>query len=256
MIFRRRKSQPDNPDTADGAVKPGIGDAAVDATSDAKSTSSAGMEPRGNGPWDRAETTRDEDEPGYVDLGGMVVQGAEGLELRLQVDESSQQVASVLLAGSQSGLELRAFAAPRHDGIWDEVRADIATEAQGRDGTVEEVDGDHGVALRVVVPVLTKDGKQGKQASRIVGVDGPRWMLRGTFLGKAATAAGADETLEAAFRAVIVVRGDGPMAPRSMIPLAIPTALVEAAEQAAADGDGVPADPEASDAPAGSDADR
>ena len=93
-----------------------------------------------------------------------------------------------MLAGPESGLELRAFAAPRWDGIWDDVRKDIAAEAAKRGGTATELDGEFGTELKVVVPVQTPDGRQATQTSRIVGVDGPRWLLRGTFLGKSAAA--------------------------------------------------------------------
>lgn len=177
---------------------------------------------RSEGPWDRSETDADSDEKTYVDLGGLVVRGAPTLELRLQVDESSGAVAAVLLAGVDSGLELRAFAAPRTSGIWDEVRHDIAAEAARRGGTAAELESDFGLELKVVVPAKTPDGRQATQTSRIVGVDGPRWMLRGTFLGKSAEEVGADEVLEQAFRDVIVVRGDAPMAPRAMLAMRMP----------------------------------
>jgi hypothetical protein len=65
-----------------------------------------------------------------------------------------------------------------------------------------------------------------------VGVEGPRWLLRGTFFGRSATSPDPDGDLEAAFRSVIVVRGDGPMAPREPLPLHIPPQV-----RLAADGD-------------------
>ncbi len=177
---------------------------------------------RNRGPWDRSETEADGEDEAYVDLGGLIVKGAPNLELRLQVDESSGLVAAVLLAGPESGLELRAFAAPRSSGIWDDVRHDIAAEAARRGGSATELDGSFGPELKVVVPAQTPEGLKATQTSRIVGVDGPRWMLRGTFLGKSATEAGADEVLDQAFRDVIVVRGDSPMAPRAMITMHMP----------------------------------
>jgi hypothetical protein len=188
---------------------------------------------RPHGPWDRSETTADEDGDGYLDLGGLIVKGAPGLELRLQVDEQAQTVSAVMLAGPESGLELRAFAAPRHEGIWAEVREDIAAEAAKVGGTATELDGEFGTELKVTVPVQTPDGKKATQTSRIVGVDGPRWLLRGTFLGKSAVDPDPEGVVERAFRDVIVVRGDGPMAPRDMIVMTMP----EQAEAEAGDED-------------------
>jgi hypothetical protein len=178
---------------------------------------------RPNGPWDRDETSADKDAPGYIDLGGMVVKGGPNLELRLQVDEQTSTVTSVMLAAPESGLELRAFAAPRSEGIWDDVLKDIAAEATKRGGTATEIDGEFGTELKLVVPVKTPDGRQGTQTSRIVGVDGPRWLLRGTFLGKSASEPDPDGLVESAFRDVIVVRGTGPMAPRDLIPMQMPS---------------------------------
>lgn len=205
MIFRRRKTEPD-----EGAER-----GSLEELAEAPSV-------RSGGPWDRSETEVDTDDKSYVDLGGLIVKGAPSLELRLQVDESSGSVAAVLLAGVDSGLELRAFAAPRTRGIWDEVSHDIAAEAARRGGAATEMVGAFGPQLQVVVPAQTPDGRVGTQTSRIVGVDGPRWMLRGTFLGKSATDVGADEVLDQAFRDVIVVRGDAPMAPRAMIAMRMP----------------------------------
>lgn len=214
MIFRRRNTEPDEaPESASAEDQ-------VEAPS-----------ARRQGPWDRAETDADTDEKTYVDLGGLVVRGAPGLELRLQVDESSGAVVAVLLAGAESGLELRAFAAPRSTGIWDEVRHDIAAEAARRGGSATELHSGFGVELNVVVPATTPDGRQATQTSRIVGIDGPRWMLRGTFLGKVAEERGADEALEQAFRDVIVVRGDAPMAPRTMLVMRMPETTRSAWEE-------------------------
>ncbi len=221
MIFRRRKAERDEPAEGSGREQ-AIGEAPFDQSDELDELTTA----RPRGPWDRSETTADTDEPSYVDLGGLVVRGRPGLELRLQVNEATEQVDAVMLAGPESGLELRAFAAPRWDSIWDEVRQDIAAEASKRGGTATEVDGEFGTELKVVVPVQTPDGRQATQPSRIVGVEGPRWLLRGTFLGASAQDADPDGLVEQAFRDVIVVRGEGPMAPREMIAMHMPTEAV------------------------------
>ena len=207
MIFGRRKSSdPQPPDEMLG------GDDA----------DTQGPPGRPRGPWDRTETTADTDGEGYLDLGGLIVRGSPDVEVRLQVDEPTSAVLAVLLAGRESGLELRAFAAPRSNGIWDDVRRAIAAEAVQRGGTSSELDGEYGTELQVVVPVQMPDGRTGSQVSRIVGVEGPRWLLRGTFLGKSAENPDPDGAIESAFRDVIVVRGDGPMSPRELISLRMP----------------------------------
>jgi hypothetical protein len=128
-----------------------------------------------------------EDGPERVDLGSLLIAPEPGRELRLQVDEASGAVQSVMLAGSDGALELRAFAAPRNGDLWSEARPQIASEVSGRGGTATEREGRWGTELVCRVQVRTADGKTGTQESRIIGVNGPRWMLRATMLGKPAT---------------------------------------------------------------------
>jgi hypothetical protein len=233
VIFRRKRGQPEDDDAF-------LDEAAAEAEADELDELETS---RPRGPWDRSEFSGDSGDPNYVDLGGVIVRGAPTLELRLQVDEQAQEVSSVLLAGPESGVEIRAFAAPRYEGIWDEVRQDIAAEAAKRGGTATEVDGEFGVELKLVVPIQTPDGRQGKQTSRVVGVDGPRWMLRGTFLGKSATDPDPEGLVETAFREVIVVRGVAAMAPRDLIPMQVPQAsAADVSEADATDADGASVD--------------
>jgi hypothetical protein len=226
VIFRRRKGSDEQPEELEGVDGPD-GAEETDEVDELDELEHS----RPNGPWDRTETTADEGDDAYVDLGGLLVRGRPGLELRLQVNEQNQQVEAVMLAGQDSGLELRAFAAPRWDGIWEDVRKDIAAEASKRGGTATEVDGEFGTELKVVVPVQTPDGRQATQPSRIVGVEGPRWLLRGTFLGASAQQADPDGAVEQAFHDVIVVRGEGPMAPRDAIVMHVPANAVPAPDQ-------------------------
>ena len=178
--------------------------------------------PRAQGPWDSAEVSLVEDDPTKIDLGGLVVTGKPGLELRLQVDEATQKVAAVLLVSPDGALELRPFAAPRNSDIWDGIRKHIAAETAQRGGTATEVDGAYGKELQVMTPVKTPEGKSATQASRVLGISGPRWLLRATFLGRPAQTPQPDGDIEVALREVIVVRGNEPMAPGDPLPLAMP----------------------------------
>ncbi len=60
--------------------------------------------------------------------------------------------------------------------------------------------------------------------ARFIGVDGPRWFLRGVIAGKGATDQEAAAEIEELFRAIVVVRGRQPMPPRDLIPLNMPAA--------------------------------
>lgn len=213
MKFRRNKSAGSDPEGAE----PGAGDQTASAAEP-----SAGS-PRTQGPWDASEVTAAEDDPTRIDLGGLVVKGREGLELRLQVDERTQAVAAVLLVAAEGAVELRPFAAPRNADIWDDIRKQIAAETARRGGTATEADGAYGKELRVVMPVTTPEGESVTQPSRVMGIAGPRWLLRATLLGRPAVSPAHDGLVESALRDVVVVRGSQPMAPGEPLPLVMPS---------------------------------
>lgn len=181
---------------------------------------------RASGPWDVSEIELDEDDPGRMDLGSLVVPTGQGLELQLQVDQQ-QQVVAVVLADKEGAVELRAFAAPRNGDIWDDVRAQIAAEVQRRGGTAQEAEGLFGTELRVVLQVTTPDGQTGTQPSRVFGIRGPRWMLRATFFGRPALEPSQDGAIERALRDVVVRRGNQPHAPGDALPLTVPSDLLK-----------------------------
>jgi Protein of unknown function (DUF3710) len=213
VIFRRKSRRADDaPDATPEAEETPAEDEGTEA--------GAG---RSGGPFDVSEidaATLEADD--RIDLGGLVITGLPGMELRLQVDEQSGEVQAVLLVLADSALELRAFAAPKTSGIWSDVRREIAAEATRMGGTATDQQGPFGTELVLVVPVEGPDGKMFSQTSRVLGVDGPRWLLRGTVLGRAGIEAAAAKPLEDAFRSVVVVRGTEPMAPREPLALRLP----------------------------------
>jgi hypothetical protein len=163
-----------------------------------------------------------------------VITGMPGMELRLQVDEQSNEVQAVLLVLEDSALELRAFAAPKKAGIWADVRREIAAEATRMGGTASEAEGPFGTELVLVVPVEDpENGQIFSQTSRVIGIDGPRWLLRGTVLGRAAVEPEAAPPMEDSLRNVVVVRGSEPMAPREALALRLPPGAQPAAEEEA-----------------------
>jgi Protein of unknown function (DUF3710) len=177
--------------------------------------------PEGSGPWDAADVP-DPAAGGRIDLGGVWIPGREGLEVRVEADQQSGEIIAVTLVYEDGALQLQPFAAPRSEGIWDEVRAEIRAGVTQQGGTADEVDGPLGRELRTRVPVRAQDGSSGVQPARFLGIDGPRWFLRAVITGRPATEEGADSVLLELFQDVVVVRGAAPMAPRDPIPLRLP----------------------------------
>jgi hypothetical protein len=187
-----------------------------------------------SGPYD-AEDLPD-DGVKRVDLGALLVAPAEGRDLRVQVDEKSGKVRSVVLAGKDGAVELRAYAAPRNGDLWSEVRPQIAADAARRGGTATENDGPFGTELYCEIQVKSADGKVGNQASRVVGFNGPRWLLRATFLGRPARDPEALAEWGAAVTSVAVRRGSQAMPVGEALPLTLPED-VRQAQAAAAQGE-------------------
>ena len=173
-----------------------------------------------SGPYDADDLPAGDGE--RVDLGSLLVLPEPDRELRLQVDDKSGVVQSVVLAGSDGAVELRAFAAPRHGDLWSEARPQIASEVSSHGGTATERDGRWGTELVCRVQVRTPDGKTGTQESRVIGINGPRWMLRATLLGKPATDPDGAGDWEDVISRVAVQRGSHAMPVGEALPVTMP----------------------------------
>ncbi len=182
---------------------------------DDSSTKDNLLEP--TGPWD----IDDPDAPDYdemVNLGAFYLPVISGAELRLKAapsaDPSDPTIIGATLTLGDSSLELEAFAAPKTMGLWEDIRQELLDsnpQASEEEGTFGQ---------EVTLPVTVK-GKT--YISLIVGVDGPRWMLRGIFTGPAASSEGQEwDALSACFSDIVVDRGQEPLAPRDLLPMTLP----------------------------------
>ena len=177
------------------------------------------------GPFDIRDAPDDEVE--RVDLGALQIPISEGFEIRVEVNEV-QQVIAATLAAAEGTMQLGVFAAPRNEGIWDEVRAEIIDSLTGQTrAEATEQDGPFGTEIVGVVP---EDGGKGTVPVRFVGVDGPRWFLRAMFAGSVAATAADAVMFEDALRQVIVVRGTEPLPVREPVPLQLPAGVELPAE--------------------------
>lgn len=223
-MFRRRRDRDGDSTESPETESP---DASIDEVGESVERTAAppeeGKPERPEGPWDAAEVDLEDPETkrGRLDLGALVIKGRPAMQLRLDVDQQTRRVRSVTFVAEGAALQLQAFAAPRSAPLWPDVRSEIAADCERRGGTAAELEGPYGTELRLTLPVTTPDGKSATQSSRIAGIDGPRWLLRASFLGKAVDPDLAGD-LAAVLRDVIVVRGQDPMAPRDMLVLQMP----------------------------------
>jgi hypothetical protein len=230
-LFRRRRDDE-------------LDDDVVETPSDGHATDEATPAAPGRpaGPWDADDVA--DDGVQRLDLGALQVPVPDGCEVR--VDVQDEQVVAATVVDGRSALQIHAFAAPKREGIWDEVRQEIAESLRQSGGSAEETAGPFGAELRARIPTVDPgqaqqmQGQQGQQAqqlqpARFLGVDGPRWFLRGLMTGVASTDPNQARTLESVFGGVVVVRGGEAMAPRDLLPLRLPReALQHMADQQAA----------------------
>ena len=204
--------------------KGGDAAAAVDAVDDVAAdlddvTTPSPAGPRDRGPWD---VTEQPERGRRVDLGALWLPGRDGMELRMEIEKTSRIVSAAAVSLQGSGLQLQVFAAPRTEGIWDEIRGEIAESVTKQGGSVDDLPGPFGRELLARLPVRTEEGRTGHRPARFIGHDGPRWFLRGVLTGRAAIDPAEAAELEAVFAEVVVLRGDEPRAPRDLLPLTMP----------------------------------
>ncbi|GAA2474069.1 DUF3710 domain-containing protein [Winogradskya humida] len=175
------------------------------------------------GPWDSRQAPEGVQR---LDLGSLLIPAIDGVEVRVQANPDGG-VEQIVLVHENSALQLNVFAAPRSEGIWDEVRDEIAATIKTDGVPAHEFDGPWGVEL--AARVTTPDGPADV---RFVGVNGPRWLLRALFQGPAAADPRHEGVLGECLRGVVVVRDDEARPVREPLPLRLPQEMAAAAEEA------------------------
>ena len=121
-------------------------------------------ENRSHGPWDVSEVDFSI-EVERLDLGALQVTATQGVDVQVQVDETSGNVVQLTFAAPDGGVQVQPYAAPRSGGLWDTVRPQIKASINQGGGLVEEVQGSFGTELRAQVKA---DGTNNLQAARFV----------------------------------------------------------------------------------------
>lgn len=175
----------------------------------------------GEGPFDLSEAP--EDEVPRIDLGSVRLPVPDGAQLQVEMDEEGGGVRAVHLLTAEGQFTVNAYAAPRSAGLWQEVADELADQLRNDGASVSTGDGPWGEELV---------GAVNDVALRFVGVDGPRWLLRGVVAGPRDSATDSAAMLRGIVRDTVVARGDSPMPVRTPLPLELPDEIAEQVAEA------------------------
>jgi uncharacterized protein DUF3710 len=165
------------------------------------------------GPWDVEDAP--EDGLVRVDLGSVQLPVPDGAQLQVEMDPSGP-VKAVHVITQVGQLTVTAYAAPKSGGLWREVSAELAEQLRGDGATVRSTTGEWGLELLAALRDVHL---------RFVGVDGPRWMLRGVVAGPPDRLENSAAALYELIRGTIVIRGTQPMPVRTPLPIELPPAI-------------------------------
>lgn len=189
---------------------------------------------REDGPFDFEEVDLSDDPVERANFGSMILTASDGIEVQLQVMPGTLEAPAALLIKGDSAMELALFAAPSTPGFVNEVRRDIVAGAKAEGGIAEVHEGPFGPEIRRVVRVKDENGKEMAHQSRVWLIEGPRWMLRASLMGKASM----DEKLSGPakpfvefLKNIIVCRGEKPRPAGEILPMTIPEGMMQAPQQ-------------------------
>lgn len=210
---RRGPAKPQEPATADAPsatdrVDPGPGYGAGDA----------GSTGRPAGPYDVSQAPAG---VARLDLGSLQIPSVPGVEVRVQANPEGV-IQQVLLVHGESVLQVGAFAAPRSEPLWDEVREEIRQQLVADGAAVQEAPGRYGTELRARVRT-----PQGLRDIRFAGIDGPRWMVRAVYQGPAAVDPASAGPLDECLAGLVVDRGSEARPVKEALPLQLSAQLAE-----------------------------
>jgi len=184
--------------------------------------------PPEHGPWDQRHAPAG---VARLDLGSLQIPAVEGVEVRVQANPEGA-IEHVVLVSGNGAVEFGAFAAPRTEGIWDEVRTEMVREMTDAGLAVQEVSGRYGRELIARLP-----DPQGELVDvRYIGVDGPRWFVKATFQGPVAADPAGSPVLVECLEGLVVVRDDEPRPVREPLPMRLPQEMAEQAHPEPAEG--------------------
>lgn len=172
------------------------------------------------GPFDVTEAKLLEN---LIDFGAVKLPNVNrNLSIKVELEEDTRRLVALTLQTEGSMLQVSLFSAPKNNEVWQEVLEVLTSSLESQNAQVESVVGSFGRELLVAMQVPTEDGGSALQQIRFIGVDGPRWLLRGSITGDALNNLSEQAEIERIFRSIVVDRGSEAMPPRELVPLTMP----------------------------------
>lgn len=153
-----------------------------------------------------------------IDFGAIQLPLRDDVVYKLEVEEATSKIVALTVEHNGSALQLQAFSAPSSEGVWHEIRSSLEQSILAQNGRTEQVVGPLGPELNAQIPNV--DG--GFRLAKFIGVDGPKWFLRGVISGLALGDVLSMSHVIDIFRSVAVVRGSQPMPPKELLELVAP----------------------------------
>ncbi|XVS66268.1 DUF3710 domain-containing protein [Actinosynnema sp. CA-299493] len=173
-----------------------------------------GGEEAEEGPFD--STQAPDDGLSRLDLGSIRLPVPEGVQLQVEMDPAGA-VRAVHLLTTVGQLTVSAFAAPKNDRLWPDVSGEMIAQFKSDGFRILRENGEWGEEITA---------RNNEVHLRVVGVDGPRWMLRGIAAAPTEEqSAKATDALYALMRDTVVVRGEQAMPVRTPLPIELPEAI-------------------------------
>ena len=166
-----------------------------------------------NGPFDASEVGVLNP---YLDFGSIRIAPRADMQIRAEVEETNKRVVAITIEIKGHTLQLQAFAATRSEGLWLATVEGLAKTVSEQGGSATKRSGALGVELLAEVAAQNK-------SSLFVGVDGPRWFLRGLISGPDLVGPNYAELISV-FRSTVVNRGETALPPGDLLPLKLPVA--------------------------------
>ena len=166
-----------------------------------------------NGPFDASEVGVLNP---YLDFGSIRIAPRSDMQIRAEVEDANKRVIAITIEIQGHTLQLQAFAATRSEGLWLATVEGLSKTIAEQGGSASKRTGALGIELLTEIPAQNKK-------SLFIGVDGPRWFLRGLINGPDLVGPNYAELISV-FRSTVVNRGETALPPGDLLPLKLPVA--------------------------------